>query len=274
MHELEQKLRPIAEMKEKLTEWCKCELDKGKEQVDTKEMGEVIDMIKDLAEAEEKCVKGAYYKTVVRAMAEEEQMSGRMGYDNWRTDSGRFANKGTGNYRPAQSGRRGYDGMYPVDPDMMAEGDWRPEWGPYMDGMMGYNGGGRGGSSGGSQGGPGSGRGGNSGGSSGSSSGGSQGGNSGGGSSGYNGGRMGYHDPEMERIMQDERHGRPYKEWKMSRRHYTETKSEGDKQEMSEHAKEHMADTVLTIKEIWMGADPELRAKMKQDLTALMNEMK
>lgn len=251
MHELEAKLKPICSMMEKLTEWSKCELDKGRDCVDTKEMGEAIDMIKDLAEAEEKCVKAAYYKTIVKAMKEEEEEMGRMGYDNWRTSSGRFANKGTGVYRPGQSGRRGYP--------MPAEGDWRPEFGPWGDEMhtkmMGYDGGSSGGRGG--------------------SQSGNRGGNSDGtGSSGMDGRRMGYTDPDYERIMHDERHGRPYREWQLSRRHYTETKSEGDKKEMSQHAKEHMSDMVMSVKEMWSDADPELKTKMKADLTALMNEMK
>lgn len=87
-------------------------------------------------------------------------------------------------------------------------------------------------------------------------------------------GRMGYTDPDMARIMEDERHGKPYKDWKLAKRHYTETKSEGDKHEMSEHAKEHMADTVMTLKEMWNDADPQLRERMKKDLGTLMAEMK
>lgn len=50
---------------EKLTEVAKCELDKGIECVDTKEFGEVIDMIKDLSEAE-------YYAKISKAMNESE----------------------------------------------------------------------------------------------------------------------------------------------------------------------------------------------------------
>lgn len=258
MHELEAKVKPICSMMEKLTEWSKCELDKGKDCVDTKEMGEVIDMIKDLAEAEEKCIKAAYYKTIAKAMKEEEM--GRMGYDNWRTSSGRFANKGTGMYRPEQSGRRGYP--------MPAEGDWRPEYGPWGDmdtynQMMGYDGGSSGGRGSSQSSSSGSGRNSNRGGRSDGSS-----------TSSMDGGRMGYTDPDYERIMRDERHGRPYREWQLSRRHYTETKSEGDKKEMSQHAKEHMSDMVMSVKEMWSDADPELKTKMKADLTALMNEMK
>lgn len=52
-------------MIEKLTEVAKCELEKGIENVDTKEMGEVIDIIKDLSEAE-------YYAKISKAMDESE----------------------------------------------------------------------------------------------------------------------------------------------------------------------------------------------------------
>ena len=45
-------MNDICEMKEKLIDWTKEELSKSKECIDTHEMGEVIDMIKDLFEAE------------------------------------------------------------------------------------------------------------------------------------------------------------------------------------------------------------------------------
>lgn len=245
MHEIKEKAKKLGEMKEKLVEWSKTELDRGREQVDTKEMGEVIDMIKDLAEAEKDCYKAVYYCEVVQAMKEGGDDEGRMGYDNWRRSSGRFAPKGQGSYRPGESGRRGYP--------MPAEGYWpQPEYGPWGDrdgNLMGYDGDGRSRSS-------------------------QSGSNNSGGSDGSSSGRMGYRDPDWDRIMTDERYGRPFKEWRLSKRHYTETKADGDKHEMSEHAKEHMADTVMTIKEIWTGADPELKTKMKQDLTKLMEEMK
>lgn len=221
MHELKMKVAPICEMKDKLVSWSKSELEKGREHVDTKEMGEAIDMIKDLAEAEEKMYKAAYYCSIVKAMEEyDEEENERMGYDHWRTSSGRYAPNGTGHWTPIH-GRKGYP--------MPAEGDWRPDYGVWGDGRDGHM---------------------------------------------MDAPRMGYTDPDYAKIMHDERHGEPYRRWKLARKHYTETKSDGDKHEMTEHAKEHMADTVTTIKEIWMAADPDLRAKMKNDLTTLMADMK
>lgn len=58
-------MNDVCEMKERLIEWTKEELSKSKECIDTHEMGEVIDMIKDLYEAEEKCWKSCYYKLLV-----------------------------------------------------------------------------------------------------------------------------------------------------------------------------------------------------------------
>ena len=53
----------------------------GLETVDTEELGEVIDMIKDICEAEKDCAKACYYHSVTDAMADGEQArSHRMGY--------------------------------------------------------------------------------------------------------------------------------------------------------------------------------------------------
>lgn len=112
----------IHEMKETLTEWAKNELEKGKECVCTEEMGQVIDMIKDLASAEKDCYEAKYYKSIVEAM--EEATEGRAGYDNWRYASGRFAPKGHGHMV-------GWTTPY-VDPYMMQMG---PDSTPYR---MGY----------------------------------------------------------------------------------------------------------------------------------------
>lgn len=53
----------------------------GLETVDTEELGETIDMIKDICEAEKDCAKACYYHSVTDAMADGEQtQSRRMGY--------------------------------------------------------------------------------------------------------------------------------------------------------------------------------------------------
>ena len=82
-------------MIEKLSECAKCELDKGIEKIDTKEMGEVAEIIKELCEAE-------YYAKVSKAMdehdfdnAEEIMDEGRRGYRGQPRDSrGRYMRRG------------------------------------------------------------------------------------------------------------------------------------------------------------------------------------
>ena len=106
----------IHKMLECLAEKSLCEIEKGIENVNTEEMGEVIDMIKDLSEAE-------YYATITKAMNEADEVDimeklleygdDRRYYDRYRYANGRFAPKGRGK-------RRGYDEppyyhMYPDD---------------------------------------------------------------------------------------------------------------------------------------------------------------
>lgn len=102
-------------MQECLTEKAVNEFEKGVENVDTSEMGQVVDMIKDLAEAEyhsiiSKAMKKAdeeeeeYDKELLRSLkAEYGEESGRRYYDQYRYANGRFAPKGKGTYR------RGYE---------------------------------------------------------------------------------------------------------------------------------------------------------------------
>lgn len=111
-------IKRIHDMVEKLTKCTEMELEKGIENVDTEEMGEVVDMIKDLCEAE-------YYAKVSKAMdehdfdnAEEIMDEGRRGYRGQPRDSrGRYM-------------RRGYDEMMYM-PEMYRDMD-------LMDGKMYY----------------------------------------------------------------------------------------------------------------------------------------
>lgn len=102
-------IKRMHEMIEKLSECAEHEFAKGIDNVNPQEMGEVTDMMKDLAEA-------MYYRTLTKAMEEtdvEETLAmmerfgdGRRFYDDYRyKTSGRYAPKGKGTY----VGRRGYD---------------------------------------------------------------------------------------------------------------------------------------------------------------------
>lgn len=108
----------IHKMVECLTEKTLSELDKGIENVNTEEMGEAVDMIKDLCEAEYKAVivksmkkadeeEEEYNKELLRALKDEYgEEGGRRYYDEYRyKTTGRFAPKGKGAY----VGRRGYE---------------------------------------------------------------------------------------------------------------------------------------------------------------------
>lgn len=105
-------------MVECLTEKTLSELDKGIENVNTEEMSEAVDMIKDLCEAEYKAVivksmkkadeeEEEYNKELLRALkAEYGEEGGRRYYDEYRyKTTGRYAPKGKGTY----VGRRGYE---------------------------------------------------------------------------------------------------------------------------------------------------------------------
>lgn len=84
------------------------------------------------------------------------------------------------------------------------------------------------------------------------------------------------HDPNFESKMRgDDHYGiyKPYDRYKTAKRHYTETHDTSDKAMMDAYAKEHLTETIATMKDIWSDATPELKQKMKADLKALMEVM-
>lgn len=104
-------------MIECLCEKAWAEMESGIERVDTAEMGQVIDMIKDLNDAE--------YKAVITKTMQEYEEDGeesRRFYDHYRYTDGRFAPKGKGT-------RRGYteSPYYFQTPDMYHEWDSRSD---------------------------------------------------------------------------------------------------------------------------------------------------
>ena len=118
---LEMELEPIKDMCKKLEEAVKHELSKGIENVDTKELGEVVDMIKDLYEAKEKIVKACYYKGVLEAMEEHDfededeiEDEGRRGY------RGQPRSKTSGRFMSRRDRRRSYEEpmYYTMTPEM------------------------------------------------------------------------------------------------------------------------------------------------------------
>lgn len=182
----------------------------GAQNIDTCEAGQVVDMIKDLAEAEKYCMEACYYKSIIKAMEEDEDFEDdRMGYNNRRYASGRYAPKGRGTvmgYSPIRMDKRWDDtDMYDRERD-----------GQHT--------------------------------------------------------RMGYIDIEDDEDR-DPRYGKSYNEYKKARRHYSETKAASDKQMMEDRGMKHVNETIGTFKEMWHDADPNMRKRMKSDLSALVNEM-
>ena len=71
----------------------------------------------------------------------------------------------------------------------------------------------------------------------------------------------------------DTDYGKSFKRFRKAKRHYTQTHSETDKQKMKEASNNHMLETMSTLREMWDEADPELRKRMKTDLTTLTASM-
>ena len=105
----------ICKMKDKLCEYAHQQMQQGLDRVDTREMGAVIDMIKDLAEAEKSCMEADYYESVVEAM---EEGGDRYGYDGGGSSGGgsREGSGGRSGYHMGSSGgeggRMGYKNQY------------------------------------------------------------------------------------------------------------------------------------------------------------------
>jgi hypothetical protein len=255
-------IKHIHETIEKLSKYACEEACKNKEAIDTKELGEVVDMVKDLSEAE-------YYSRISKAMEEAEkedeeeakhimkkmkeeygeEEGERRFYDDYRYKrSGRFAPKGRGSYMP----RRGYDEppyyhMMPNEAEYYRDMD-------RMNGKMYYSGGGQSSS-------------GNSSGQSGNMSGNS--------TRGYS---DGYSDGLRDGSRNNQRDGREGRSGQ-SRRSYMETKemhksnSSEDKQHKMKELEKYMGELSGDITEMISDATPEEKALLKQKMQMLMQKI-
>ena len=76
----------IYKLKNEILQQAEKELEeRGPERMDVDRLGEMIDMVKDLAEAEKSCWEAQYYRSVTEAMEDRSgysmpQQSSRMGY--------------------------------------------------------------------------------------------------------------------------------------------------------------------------------------------------
>ena len=171
---------------------------------------------------------------------EEEKFMGRMGYRG-RAANGRFV------HRSGRGRSAGYTPYLHMMEDGMDDYDMYDEM-PYpMTGYrMGYTDGNRGGNMGNS------------------SSSGSYSGNYGGGNS-----RSGY-----EGMRQPSRYGESYDRYKDSRRHYTENPTPEYQQKMKENADDVFDDIEELAKKMYSEADANDKAKFKQKMTQLVQNMK
>lgn len=110
---IDEEIKPLKELCEKMTEVVKMEVAKGVDRVDTKELGYAIDMIKDLADAKAKTVEACYHKYILGVMEESEEDYG----ETW-DEEGPMMKRGYRG-RDARTGRyvsRGYrENMMPED---------------------------------------------------------------------------------------------------------------------------------------------------------------
>lgn len=230
-------IKHIHDMVEKLSEFAKCELDKGIEQVDTKEMGEVAEIIKELSEAE-------YYAKISKAMDEAEygedydymgayDEHSRKGYRGQRRDSrGRYMS------------RRGYEAPMMMYDDMDYESmeNMRDMDRPY--GRMGYSG-------------------------SGSSGGSSQSGRS---SSGMNGGQSNMGNSGSS--SSGSNRGNSESRYDRARRGYMESKEMGkDKQEKIKELENYTKELAEDVTEMISGASPEEKTLLKTKMQTLIQKI-
>lgn len=71
----------------------------------------------------------------------------------------------------------------------------------------------------------------------------------------------------------DPRYGMSYNQYKTARRHYHETKSDSDKEEMDTHATEHLNDMISSARDIYKTATPEKKRELKESFTRFVNEL-
>lgn len=94
------------------------------------------------------------------------------------------------------------------------------------------------------------------------------------------------HDPNFKNRMRSQsmgyeygdrvgtsRDGEMYDRYQMAKRHYQDSKSVADKEEMEEHCMKYMDHTIKHLKAMWDDADPMLKKKLKEDFGEEMIEV-
>lgn len=227
----------LKKIKEELIDCIKMEFSKGAANVDTKEAGEVIDMIKDICEMDYWEIKKCKYMMEIGLLHmdyDDMEDDGIRGYDNYRYSNGRFAPKGrgtrTGSRGRGRRSRRGYEEypyMHMMDDEME----------DYYDNMRMY--------------------GGNN--------------SSRGGNSGNNSGRdMDSNSGRMYTNQRPSRYGYSHEEYMREKREHPAQDEESKKRRM-EKLEEHLRDLEDMTKEMVVGMSPEEKQAWKVKLNKLIN---
>ena len=107
----------IKDMKDQLLQGLEQKInERGIDRADMKEIGEITDAVKDLAEAEKACWEAEYYRSVSEAMGSQGYMPEGMGYTDGRggTTTGMTGGSTRSGYRDSRGryARRGYSMGY------------------------------------------------------------------------------------------------------------------------------------------------------------------
>ena len=87
--------------------------------------------------------------------------------------------------------------------------------------------------------------------------------------------RMGYTETASHSDMHSsaDRYGKAYHDFMTSKHHYANSHMQSDKDSMEMHANEHMMDSTASIREVYKALDPDMRKKMKADLTKFVGDL-
>ncbi len=270
-------IKHIHETIEKLSQYACEEACKNKESINTEELGEVVDMIKDLACAEKdarisKAMEEAdkeeeeEIKYIIKKMKEEGE--------DWGEDEARRFYRGqprsktSGRFMRHGDGRRNYEEpmYYGIMPQVHNPMEWDRDM-DRMDGRMYYSGGGQ------SSDGNSSGQNGQS--SGGSSSGGNMSGNMGGNTRSYSDGYSDGYNEGSRNNQRDSREGRSGR----NRRTYIETKEMNkgntpeEKQKKMKELESYMKELSEDVTEMISDATPEEKSLLKQKMQVLMQKI-
>lgn len=184
-------------------------------EVDGKELGDLVDMVKDMAETKRNCWEACYYETVVEAMKEgEDEEGGRMprGMEHmYKIMPPHWMNEGPAGYIPSS--------RVPMNKDWNGLSyDYSNNSGRRMNGDN--------------------------------------------------------DDQSQNRNRYRNPYGESYGEYEDARRHYTETRSPEDKRHMNEKAMEHVDNSMMTLREVWRNADPDVKKQVSSAISSLASEFK